>query len=118
MGNDMYTNPTVWAEFNRNATIWNPSNMTKSFISTYGVEDGSFLRLNTLTLGYSLPKNLINHIGMTQCRFYLTGYNLFTITNYSGYDPEVNIAHGTSPNIDNNMYPRSRSYTLGVQLQF
>ena len=118
MGNDMFSYPEIWAEFNRNATMWNPSGMTKSFISTYGVEDGSFLRLNTITLGYSLPKSLIKRIGMTQCRFYLTGYNIFTITNYSGYDPEVNIANGTSPNIDNNMYPRSRSYTLGVQLQF
>lgn len=118
MGNDMFSTPEVWAEFNKNATIWNPSGMTKSFISTYGVEDGSFLRLNTLSIGYSLPKKLLKRVGMSQCRFYVTVYNLFTITSYSGYDPEVNIAYGTSPNIDNNMYPRSRSYTLGVQLQF
>ena len=118
MGNDMYRNPELMAYYNRNATMWNPANMTKSFISTYGVEDGSFLRLQTLTLGYSLPKSILRHIHMTKCRFYATGYNLFTITNYSGYDPEVNIGQGTSPNIDYNMYPRSRTYTFGVQLAF
>ena len=118
MGNDMFRTPEVWAEYNKDVTIWNPSSMSKRFISTYGVEDGSFLRLNTLSLGYSLPKTLIKRIGMTQCRFYVTGYNLFTLTNYSGYDPEVNIATGMTPNIDDNMYPRSRTYTLGVQLSF
>lgn len=118
MGNDMYSTPEIWAKYNEKATIWNPSGMTKSFISTYGIEDGSFLRLNTLTLGYSLPKAWLKPIGMTKCRFYVTGYNLFTLTSYSGYDPEVNIGRGISPNIDNNMYPRSRSYTIGVQVGF
>lgn len=118
MGNDMYSTPEIWAKYNEKATIWNPSGMTKSFISTYGIEDGSFLRLNTLTLGYSLPKAWLKPVGMTKCRFYVTGYNLFTLTSYSGYDPEVNIGRGISPNIDNNMYPRSRSYTIGVQVGF
>ena len=118
MGNDMYRTPEVWAAYNQNATMWNPANMTKSFISTYGVEDGSFLRLQTLTIGYSLPKKALKAVGMSKCRFYATGYNLFTITNYSGYDPEVNIGQGTTPNIDYNLYPRSRTYTFGVQLSF
>ena len=118
MGNDMYSTPEIWAKYNEKATIWNPSGMTKSFISTYGIEDGSFLRLNTLTLGYSLPKAWLKPVGMTKCRFYVTGYNLFTLTSYSGYDPEVNIGRGISPNIDNNMYPRNRSYTIGVQVGF
>lgn len=118
MGNDMFRYPERWAEFNKNATIWNPSNLSKSFISTYGVEDGSFLRLQTLTVGYTLPKNVLKMLGMTKCRVYATGYNLFTITNYSGYDPEVNIGQGTTPNIDYNLYPRSRTYTFGLQLSF
>lgn len=118
MGNDMWRTPEIWAEYNKNATMWNPSNMSKTFISTYGVEDGSFLRLNNLTVGYSLPSKLLRYVGMSKCRFYVTGYNLFTITKYSGYDPEVNIAQGTSPNIDYKMYPRSRTYTFGVQLSF
>lgn len=118
MGNDMFQYPEKLAAYNRNAKIWNPSNMTKSFISTYGVEDGSFLRLQTLTIGYSLPKSILKYIGMSKCRVYATGYNLFTITNYSGYDPEVNIGQGTTPNIDYNLYPRSRTYTFGLQLAF
>ncbi len=118
MGNDLYSQPEVWAEYNQEATIWNPSGMTKSFISTYAIEDGSFLRLNTLTIGYTLPRQWVKKVFLSKCRLYLTGYNLLTITGYSGYDPEVNIGRGTSPNIDNNMYPRSRTYTAGVQLSF
>lgn len=118
MGNDLYRKPDQWAEFNKNATTWNPSNISKSYISTYGVEDGSFLRLQTLTIGYTLPKNILKMLGMTKCRVYATGYNLFTITGYSGYDPEVNIGQGLTPNIDYNLYPRSRTYTFGVQLSF
>lgn len=116
MGNQLDRDPARMAEFNKNATMWNPSNITKAYISTYGVEDGSFMRLQTLTLGYSLPQKALKAIGMSKCRFYFTGYNLFTITKYSGYDPEVNIGQGLTPNIDYNLYPRSRTYTFGVQL--
>lgn len=118
LGNDLYNQPELYAAKNVDATTWNPRNHTKTFISTNCVEDGSFLRLNNITLGYTLPKKWTKAIGMSKCRFYFTGYNLFTFTNYSGYDPEVNIATGTTPNIDYNMYPRARTYTFGVQLQF
>ena len=110
--------PEVLRQMNANATMWDPTNMTKTFVSTYCVEDGSFMRLQNLTLGYTIPSKLTKKIGMSRCRFYATGYNLFTITNYSGYDPEVNIGEGLSPNQDYNMYPRSRSYTFGVQVSF
>lgn len=116
MGNEIRYNPEVLAEFNKNATMWNPTSLTSAVTMSYAVEDGSFLRLNNLTLGYSLPKNWMKAIGFQKCRFYVTGYNLFTITGYSGYDPEVDIATGLTPNIDNNRYPRSRTYTFGVQL--
>ncbi|MDE6510477.1 MAG: TonB-dependent receptor [Muribaculaceae bacterium] len=118
MGNDMFQYPEKWGEMSKNATIWNPSNITKSYISTYGVEDGSFLRMQTLTLGYSFPKSVLKALGLTKFRLYATGYNLFTITKYSGYDPEVNIGQGLTPNIDYNLYPRSRTYTFGMQLSF
>lgn len=118
-GNNMLLDaPEVWAEYNKNATMWNPSRQTKTFVSSHYVEDGSFLRLQNLTLGYTLPSKLTNKIGMTRCRFYATGYNLFTWTSYKGYDPEVNIGEGISPNQDYNMYPRSRTYTFGVQVSF
>lgn len=118
MGNDMFRTPERWAAFNAGATMWNPSNITKSYISTYGVEDGSFLRLQTLTVGYTFPKKILKVLGMNKLRLYATGYNLFTITNYSGYDPEVNIGQGLTPNIDYNLYPRSRTYTFGAQISF
>lgn len=118
MGNDMFRTPEQWAAFNTNATTWNPSGISKSYISTYGVEDGSFLRLQTLTIGYTFPKKVLKTLGMTKLRLYATGYNLFTITGYKGYDPEVNIGQGLTPNIDYNLYPRSRTYTFGAQLSF
>ncbi len=116
MGNEIRYNPELLAEFNKNATIWNPTSMGKAVTMSYAIEDGSFIRLNNLSIGYSLPKNWMKAIGFQKCRFYVTGYNLFIITGYSGYDPEVDIATGLTPNIDNNRYPRSRSYTFGVQL--
>ena len=57
-------------------------------------------------------------VGLTKARIYATGYNLLTITDYSGYDPEVNLENGLTPNIDYNAYPRSRTYSFGVQLTF
>ena len=116
MGNEIRYNPEVLAEFNKNATMWNPTSLTSAVTMSYAIEDGSFLRLNNLSIGYSLPRKWMQAIGFQKCRFYVTGYNLFTITGYSGYDPEVDIATGLTPNIDNNRYPRSRSYTFGVQL--
>ena len=118
-GNNMKADdPATYAEYNKNATMWNPSNMTKTFVSSYYVEDGSVLRLQNLTLGYTIPERITKKIGMNRCRFYATGYNLLTFTGYQGYDPEVNIGEGIAPNQDYNMYPRSRSYSLGVQLTF
>jgi len=82
------------------------------------VEDGSFLRLSTLTVGYTLPKHWLQSLGVKSLRLYFSGSNLFTITGYSGYDPEVNIQKGLTPGIDNNVTPRSRVYTVGVNLNF
>jgi hypothetical protein len=75
------------------------------------VEDGSYLRIKNITLGYTLPKALMKKIQLTSARFYLSGQNIFTLTKYSGFDPEV----GTS-GIDNNVYPVTRTFTVGVNL--
>ncbi len=92
------------------------------YFSDICVEDGSFLRLNTVTLGYSLPKSILNKIGMDRLRFYASCYNVFTITGYSGADPEVNTSASTSgypkTGMDNNAYPRARSFTFGVNATF
>lgn len=118
MGNEIRYSPEVLAEFNKNATMWNPTSIGRPIAMSYAVEDGSFLRLNTATIGYTLPRAWTTKVGLSKVRFYMSSYNLFTITGYSGYDPEVDIATGLTPNIDNNRYPRSRTYTFGAQLTF
>lgn len=75
------------------------------------IENGSYLRIKNITLGYTLPKSLMKKIQLTSARFYLSGQNIFTFTKYNGFDPEV----GTN-GIDNNVYPVTRTFTLGVNL--
>ena len=118
MGNEIRYNPEVLAAFNQNATIWNPTSIGRPICMSYGVEDGSFLRLNSATIGYTLPRMWTNKVSLSKVRFYVSGNNLLTITGYSGYDPEVNIATGLTPNIDHDSYPRSRTFTFGAQLTF
>lgn len=114
-GDFLLRQPDRLTELNKNATMWNPRNLGPTCMS-YGIEDGSFIRLNTATVGYTLPQTLTRKWGITRLRIYFTGYNLWTITGYSGYDPEVNIATGLTPNVDYNTYPRTRNYTVGIQL--
>lgn len=118
MGNEIRYQPEVLAKFNENATMWNPTSMGRPIAMSYAVEDGSFLRLNTLSLGYTIPQNFTRKAAINRVRLYVTGTNLFVWTNYSGYDPEVNLETGLTPNIDHNAYPRSRNYTLGLQVSF
>lgn len=93
-------------------------------VSTLGIEDGSYLRLNTMTLGYTFPKQWLNKAGISNLRVYGTIYNLFTITSYSGLDPEVsanaNLNHAVypTPGLDWGTYPRARSFVVGLNLSF
>jgi len=107
------------AELNKNATIWNPGMQSPVFHS-WAVEDGSFLRLSNLTLGYTLPASLINKLGMSKFRVYVTGYNLWLWTKYTGYDPEVDAIRSTplTPGVDWNAFPKSRTYTVGLNITF
>ena len=84
------------------------------------IKNGSFLRLNTLTLGYTLPRDLVSKAKIESLRFYVTGYNVFLWTNYSGYDPEVSTVRRTnlSPGVDYSAYPKSRQIVFGVNLNF
>ena len=92
------------------------------YVSTLGIEDGSYLRLNTLTLGYTLPKQFIKKAGISNLRVYGSIYNVFTITGYSGLDAEVNTNTSTSDypkwGLDWGTYPRARSFVLGVNISF
>ncbi len=107
-----------YVTMNEGQRRWNPADLNKDFTMSYFVEDGSFLRCTDITLGYSLPQNIISKAGMSKLRFYASVTNPFIITNYSGYDPEVDVQSGLTPSFDMNRYPRSRSYVFGVNLTF
>lgn len=85
--------------------------------STYYVENGSYMKMKYLKLSYSLPKNLIKKIGATNLDVYGQVENVFTITKYKGLDPEI-LPGEYGARIDNGAYPRPRTFTIGLNLQF
>jgi TonB-linked SusC/RagA family outer membrane protein len=123
---------------------WSPSNPSNRYArvtynddvsannvaSSVYVENGSYLRLRNVTLGYTLPTALTKKAAMSRVRLYLSAQNLFTITGYSGLDPEIGNQTGTNPvtgatetgstasGIDVGNYPSSKFYTLGVNVTF
>ncbi|MDQ6610335.1 MAG: TonB-dependent receptor, partial [Bacteroidota bacterium] len=86
-----------------------------SRMSDFYLENGDYLRLKVVQIGYTLPRNLFNRVGISRLRIYVTAENLFTLTNYSGYDPEVG---GGVFGIDRGQYPQARTILGGIQLQF
>lgn len=93
---------------------------TPNLISTAMLEDGSYLRAKNITLGYNLPASVLKSLKVANARVYLSGQNLFTITNYSGYDPEVNTfgASTLSLNTDFGAYPTAKTFMLGLNVGF
>lgn len=83
-------------------------------ISDFFVEDGSYMRLKVLQIGYSLPQTLLQKVGIKGLRVFVQGENLFTLTDYTGYDPEV----GTRNGLDGGTYPQARTYTIGANISF
>jgi hypothetical protein len=116
---EIITDPAALAAANAGTTMWSPY-MNRYMFTDWAVEDGSFLRLNTLTLGYTLPSALTKKARIQSLRFYATGYNVFIITNYSGFDPEVSTRRRVpyTPGVDYSAYPRSRQITFGLNLTF
>jgi TonB-linked SusC/RagA family outer membrane protein len=84
-------------------------------MSDFYLEDGDYLRLKLVQLGYTIPTSLTNKISASRLRFYVTAENLLTFTKYTGYDPEIG---GGVFGIDKGFYPQARSFIAGVQLQF
>lgn len=138
-GNDIYNATRLYATQSRNgrrnmlaevADRWTETNASNLVPSTKGyvtndvysrfVEDGSFLRLKNVTLGYTLPKKWTQKAYIKRMRVYATGQNLFCISEYSGYDPEVSTAGNNpmTPGLDWGAYPKSRVFTFGIDLQF
>ena len=144
-GNDLMGMLLAWTEgmhnnFNlgRNAlNRWTPTNTDTDvpravrgdpngnvrFISDRYLYDGSYLRLKNLTLGYTLPKSLVNYVKLENVRVYFTGRNLLTLTSYPFYDPEIG-SGGASGNastargIDMGYYPQARALLMGIQVDF
>ncbi|MDR3652194.1 MAG: TonB-dependent receptor [Paludibacter sp.] len=120
-------NYNQYSEYANRWTYTNPSNIyprvdsnqfgTRAY-STRVIEDGSYLRLKTIQLGYTLPVILIKKIGITSARFYLSAQNLLTLAGYSGIDPEVSTASGSNltPGFDYSPYPRTKVITIGTTI--
>ena len=138
-GNDIYNATRLYATQSGNgrrnmlaevADRWTETNASNLVPSTKGyvtndvysrfVENGSFLRLKNVTLGYTLPKKWTQKAYIKRMRVYATGQNLFCISGYSGYDPEVSTAGNNpmTPGLDWGAYPKSRVFTFGIDLQF
>lgn len=111
--------PAELTAMNANTTLWSP--YMKTFVlSDWAVEDGSFLRLSTITLGYTLPASISSKLKMKKLRVYASGYNLWLWTNYSGFDPEVSTRRKTNltPGVDYSAYPKSKSFVFGLNVNF
>ncbi len=89
--------------------------------STWHVEDASYLRLMNVSIGYSLPKSLLEGLSLTKVRLYISGNNLHTWSNYTGYNPEVSLGSGSNqltPGLDYGVYPLAKTYSLGLNVSF
>lgn len=138
-GNDIYNATRLYATMSMNertnqlaevADRWTPTNASTKVPSAKGyiknelysryVEDGSFLRLKNLTLGYTLPTAWTKKAYISRLRVYASAQNLFCITGYSGYDPEVSTMSNNpmTPGVDWGAYPKSRVITFGLDVQF
>lgn len=120
-GNNVYgIAPDQLAAVNANAKIWQPLVGAGAFYTnSWAIEDGSFLRLNNITVGYSLPIKSLVKLGISRFRVYATGNNLAVLTSYSGYDPEVSVRKSPlTPGLDYSAYPKSRSFVFGLNVTF
>ncbi|WP_187263769.1 SusC/RagA family TonB-linked outer membrane protein [Pontibacter beigongshangensis] len=105
-----------WTETNPSnsmprAVFNDPNKNTR--VSTRFVEDGSYLRVKNVTLGYTLPQSIIGRAKISSARIYVSGQNLFTFTNYTGFDPEVGVS-----GVDLSVYPLSRTLSAGINVGF
>ena len=116
------------------ANAWTPWNTESDVVSHYTngyatfprsgykldsryIEDGSYIRLKTVSFGYNIPMG--EYAGIEDIKLTLSGQNLYTLTNYSGFDPEASVnGNATVPNLDYSAYPQSRTYSVSVRLKF
>lgn len=133
VGNFNYWDTTLdyWTPTNTDTNIPRPvqDDTNNSRISDRYIENGSYLRLKSLQIGYTFPKSMLESVNIEKLRVYVSGQNLFTITDYTGYDPEISgFAKSDSDpyerrtlwnmGVDYGVYPTSRTFLFGVQLNF
>ena len=109
---------TDYLAINASKGLWNPADLVTNTMNSYFVENGSFFRCTDITVGYTLPKKVVKKIFLSKLRAYVSVSNLFIITGYSGYDPEVDVQSGLTPSMDYNRYPRARSFSFGINATF
>lgn len=116
---EVVNDPATLDAMNAGKTMWTPYS-TRRLCSSWAIEDASYLRLASLTIGYTLPQNWTKKIRLQRVRIYATGTNLFCLTPYSGYDPEVDTRRATplTPNVDYSAYPKSTGWVFGINLSF
>ena len=117
---DMYRDNNPWIGEYRSNTTPSYQSVTPKVVMDKYIEDGSFFRCSDITLAYTLPKSIVEKIRFTNISVYASVKNAFCITDYSGYDPEVNsfAFDGTRPGIDMSSYPNTRSYIIGLNVSF
>ncbi len=116
---EMITDAATLRQVNAGKTMWAPF-VGNAIFSDWAVEDASFLRLQSVTIGYTLPEKLTQKVHLRRARIYVTGTNLFCLTKYSGYDPEVDTRRATplTPGVDYSAYPKSIGFVAGLNLTF
>lgn len=108
-----------WSFDNQTSDIPVPKGSMYKTYSTRTVEDASYLRLKTVSLGYNLPKKITRKASMEAVRVYVSAQNLYTWTSYSGYDPEVSVRRSAlTPGFDYSAYPRAKTATVGLNITF
>lgn len=111
-----------WTPDNKDAAYPRPQINYTGRVSTRDLEDGSYLRVKNMTLGYDLSENIVDSVsGVREARVYVQGQNLLTLTDYSGLDPEVNIYGGQTGRVgydQSSQYPAAQTYTVGLNLTF
>lgn len=121
-GTNMLTSTLdAWTPENRGtdvprAVLQDPNNNSRE--SDRFLENGNFVRLRQVQLGYTLPSSILKKLMIDKLRVYVSGENLFTITNYSGIDPEFSTEKILDTGVDKEIYPFTRSYIVGLQLTF
>lgn len=106
-----------WTPSNTNTSVPR-ANLNQMAASSYFLEKGDFFRLNNVTIGYNLPRTILQRARINSFRVYLTAQNLFTITNYSGYTPELQSSSVLNAGIELNSYPTTRTFAFGLNVGF